>query len=93
MTQAEVVGKLVRFAGRDTDENEPGSDAVKVKVPPFDPTIGTGERDGKSANVMPRCMACGRMGAGLDERDELCGTQRSVGQDMIPVDRECFTTA
>jgi hypothetical protein len=78
VAQAKTVGELVDFAWRNTDEKEPSSYVMKVMVPPLDPTIGTGERDGKTANVIPSSMACGRMGVGLDECNELCNTQRSM---------------
>jgi|LakMenEpi03Aug12_release.lakeMendotaPanAssembly.Ray.scaffolds.fasta_scaffold499456_2 hypothetical protein len=93
MAQAEMVVLLVGFTGRNRYGVKPCPDVMRGMKPLLDPAIGAGQRDRNTYDGAPCGMARGGDDAGIDQRDQLRGAQRSVRQDVIPVNGKRFATA
>ena len=87
MTQAGRIRKSVGFDRRIAHEVEPCPEEVRGTVPVGKPAISTGKGEHGQA-CLPRPMTCGCRCTGSDEGDKLGGSQRCVGQDVVPVDRK-----
>lgn len=87
MAQAVRIRTSVDFDRRIAHQIEPSPEKMSGAVPFGKPAVGASQRK-RGQGCMPCPMTRGRGRTGSDEGDKLGGSQRCVGQDVVPVDRK-----